>query len=242
MMRRLLPLLVAWVALAGCTQQQQAPKLNADARLRLADAAAAAGNDELAGSLYAAAAANAPNDTAVQLRAAAALAKAGHVAQARQVLAARLRANPHDAEAIRARAALDLGEGRTAEAEAALDTALAQHPDDPATLTDKAVALDMKADHAGAQALYRRALALAPDDAAIRNDLALSLMLAGKVREGIDVLAPLEDTAGLPPRARATLALLFSLNGEAERAQNVLGHPLPENYVAEVEKALRPGS
>ncbi len=240
---RLSPLLLLLLAalVAGCATQRPASQLSADSRLHVADAAAAAGDDDLAASLYAAAAANAPHDTAVQLRAAAALAKVGKISQPRQVLARRLQAAPDDLDAVRARAGLDLGEGRIAEAVAALDGALATRPEDPATLADKGVALDLQAQHAAAQVLYRRALRAAPNDPAICNDLALSLLLQGRIHEGIAVLAPLEDAPSLPVRARATLALLYALDGQGERSRSVLGHDLPDGYVAEVAKAVNTG-
>ena len=170
----------------------------------------------------------------MQLRAAAALARAGRVGEARRVLAARLKADPADPDALRARAALDIGEGHAAEALAALATA----PDTPATLADRGVALDLQAQHDAAQALYRQALRDAPDDAAIRNDLALSLLLQGRVREAIAALAPLAEAASLPARARATLALLYALDGQADRSRDLLGRPLPEDYVAQVARAV----
>jgi Flp pilus assembly protein TadD len=99
----------------------------------------------------------------------------------------------------------------------------------------------MEAKHEEAQALYRQALRASPDDPAISNDLALSLMLQGRVRDAIAVLQPLQDTMALPQQAKATLALLYALDGQPDRSRQVLGRDLPNDYVAQVAKAVAGG-
>jgi Flp pilus assembly protein TadD len=145
--------------------------LSADARLHVAEAADAAGDADLAISMYTAAAASDPSNVTTQLRCADALARNGKIDQARQILTDRLSTSRGQPDLIRARALIDLVAGQPADAIAGFNEVLAARPGDVRTLVDKAVALDLQKRHADAQVIYRQVLAATPDDSATRNNL-----------------------------------------------------------------------
>src|SRR4051812_2691485 len=96
--KRIMPLsVVACVGLANCSSihSQRQPNLTIESRLQVAEAADAAGNSDLAISMYTAAAASEPSNISLQLRCADVLARNGKVVQARQILTERLGSNPH---------------------------------------------------------------------------------------------------------------------------------------------------
>jgi Flp pilus assembly protein TadD len=78
--------------------------MSAETRLNVAQAAEAAGDQDLALSMYVTAATNAPTDAPLQLRAADALARHGQYAQAQQLLHAALAKSPKQRDLMRGRA------------------------------------------------------------------------------------------------------------------------------------------
>jgi Flp pilus assembly protein TadD len=212
--------------------------LSAEARLQVAQAADAAGDTELAVSMYTAAAATEPNNINVQLRAADALARAGKIDQARQLLADRLRGSHSQPDLMRAIALVDLVAGQPAQALAEFETVLAIAPTDVRTRVDTAVALDLLGRHAEAQAIYRDVLAATPNDSATRNNLAVSMMLEGRTRQALDTLAPLQTEDTTPPRVKVNLGILYAATGDAERSRQLLGDRGSDAEVAALTRAL----
>jgi Flp pilus assembly protein TadD len=214
------------------------PKLSAETRLQVAEAADAAGNTELAIAMYAAAADIEPDNIALQMRCADALARSGKVARARQLLTERLRTRSGQPELLRALALVDLVAGQPDQAIAGFRQVLAINPADAATRVDMAVALDLKGQHAAAQAIYQEVLAATPDDAATRNDLAVSMMLEGRTRQALETLAPLRDADTAPPRLKVNLGILYAATGDEARSRQLLGDRASDTELLALTHAL----
>lgn len=213
--------------LAGCAAGQQQgdvqPSMTAELRLRLAAAAEASGDREMAVSMYAAAAAEAPGNTPTQLRCAEGLARNGKMEDAAALLSRRLKTTPRDPDVLETLGAIQVLAGQPAQAVQTLAEVLKAKPADVKALANEAIAFDVMHRHELAQRLYRQALSLAPGDPAISNDLALSLMLSGQPEEALRVLAPFRDTEGLPERMRINLGILDAADGRADEARELLG-------------------
>src|SRR6516225_9399931 len=99
----------ACTVLAACASigPKHRTALTAEAALQVAAEAEAAGNNELAMSMYAEAAAREPGNVELQLRCADALARSGKISQTRQLITERLHARPGDPELMRALALID---------------------------------------------------------------------------------------------------------------------------------------
>jgi len=212
---RLASVLIACAWLAGCgSPAPQTGGMSADARERIAGAAEASGDDELAESMYAKASAQSPADTKLRLRYADTLLRASKIDPARDMLTQSLATASDPIEIRRALGALNVMSGQTGPAIVELDKVLAAQPDDPRALVDKAVALDLQGHHPEAQLLYQRARQAAPDDPVIANDLALSMALEGRVREARDLLMPFKDRDHVPERIKVTVRILSSAIGD----------------------------
>ena len=226
--------------LAGCSPQpaEQQHGLNADSRLRVAEAAEASGDRQTALSMYAAAANDAPGDTSTQLRSAEGLARNGGLADASALLARRLKATPHDANLLGALGALQIMAGEPGKAVATLSDVLATRPTDMKALVNKAVALDILRKHDAAQGLYRQALVLTPGDVTVSNDLALSLMLSGRREEARQILAPFRTASNLPERVTTNLGILDAASGHPAEARQALGSRIGSGDLASLTQAI----
>lgn len=218
-------LLLAVLLLAGCTARPPAPDdtdaISAPGKLRLAEAAEAAGNSDMALSMFAAAASSPPDDPVIQARAAEGLMRGGKRQQARDLLLARLAAHPDSIPLRRTLAAVDITMGQPAAALAELDKIPTRSLNDD-ILTNKAVALDMLARHTEAQALYRAILTRIPDDAATLNDLTISLLADGNPEAALQSAIRLMATDTPSDRARTTAAIAYAANGQTQRALSIL--------------------
>jgi Flp pilus assembly protein TadD len=220
------------------TDPRRQPKLSAEARLQVAEAADAAGDTDLAIAMYTAAAQSDPANIALQLRCADALARSGKIGQARQLLAERLRARSGQPDLLRALALIDLVAGQPAQAIAGFNQVLAINPTDVPTRVDMAVALDLQGQHSAAQTIYRQVLAAMPNDAATRNNLAVSMMLEGRTRQALETLAPLQDADTAPPRLRVNLGILYAATGDSERSRQLLGDRASDTELLALTHAL----
>jgi Flp pilus assembly protein TadD len=240
---RLLPLALCLALLACAPMRDEAgpsrstTSLTADEKLRVAEAAEAGGDGDLALSMYLAAAQSAPSDVPLQLRCADALARHGQYLRARQLLAERLRANPGQVDLTKGLALIYLVSGDPEHASGLLDRILAVKPDDPAALTDKGIALDLLRRHGDAQTLYRQALKISPHDPAINNDLALSMMLEGRVREAQEVLEPFRSAAA-PRRLATNLDILHAANGQIDQSRPLADGQISNDELLNIARAL----
>jgi Flp pilus assembly protein TadD len=223
---------VCFSLVSGCSSLRSDgadQSLTADSRLRVATAAEASGNRDLAVSMYSAAARAAPADSAVQVQ------------SAEGLVARRLKVDPRDADLLRVLGGIQILDGHEAEAIATLSDVLALKPGDSRALADQAVALDILGHHTEAQALYRRALVEVPADPSISNDLALSLLLSGRVEEARTILAPFRNAAGVPERIQNNLAILDAASGRPALAQAALGGRIGDADLAAMTRAITAG-
>jgi Flp pilus assembly protein TadD len=231
--------LLAQCAAPARTPQVQAP-LGADAHLKMADAAAAAGNPDLAATMYTRALSDPKLDPAGRIRAAEMLVQLGRIGTAEAALNDRLRTAPDEIELRRALVRLHIVAGKAQEAIGDCDALLAHDPRDMAAVVDKAVALDLLGRHTDAQTLYRRALAAKPDDEGVRSDLALSQALQGNIAEATATMAPLRARADLPERVKADLGLLYTAGDDPASARAWLDGRAPDDAdVALLAGAIR---
>jgi Flp pilus assembly protein TadD len=230
---------LACCVLAGCASRPDPrPSLNAESRLRVAAAAEAAGDRDLAASMYAEAA-TAPNaNTATLIQCAEGLARSGKPDQAASLLTRHMTSGPDQTDLLRTLGGIQVLQGNAAVAAETFSRVLAARPDDVKALVNKGVALDMMRRHQDAQALYRQALALAPNDAATVNDLAVSQLLSGRADEGRETLLPFGDVAGLPERIRVNLGIMDAASGHAEDAQQMLGSRIAAEDLAALTQAI----
>lgn len=204
---------------------------SADSDQRLADAALANGNLEMALSLYKTILLRTPDDPAAQLGLANTLFQSNELQQARQVY---LQLETHQPQVINAK----IGLARISVQQQQLDDAaqryqaiLKQYPDNLVALAGLGVVYDLQQQHQQAQATYRQALLLHPDDLGLRNNLGLSLVLSHQVRAGITELLKIVDVPSAPPQARQNLALAYGLLGNDRAAERVLQADLSQPQI-----------
>ncbi|HKD58389.1 MAG TPA: tetratricopeptide repeat protein [Hyphomicrobiaceae bacterium] len=216
---------------AACSQSRGdvgAPGLSGEAGQHVAQAAEESGDVELAGQIYAEAAAANPSDAAAQLRYADVLARGGDIAAAGDLLKSRL-ATVSDPLLLRdGLGSIYVVSGEPTLAVTEYDAVLAAKPNDMRALVNKGVALDLLGRHGDAQALYQKALAFAPGDATILNDMALSMLLAGHPRDAEQVVAPLRSQPDVAPRIRAGVGVVLAANGDVDGARQMAGSQATE--------------
>ncbi len=220
---RTFPGILMAVLLAGCATEGPRGGLDAASRMRLATVAEAQGQPDIALSMYAAAAANDPNNTMAQSRFAGALARSGNRAQAEQVLLAALERSPNDRGLMVQLGRMRLRNGQAGEALTLFDRVLASDSRSPEALDGRGVALDLMGRHPEAQDSYRRAQALAPNSIAIANNLGMSLLLDGRPDEARAVLEPLARRSDANERVTANYGISLAATGDVAAARGVLG-------------------
>jgi Flp pilus assembly protein TadD len=210
--------------LAACAGTQTATTREHDAgsRLRVAAAAEASGQGDLALSMYAAAAAAEPGRADLQARFARALLRHGKPAQAEQVLNRALERHRDDPALLTQLGRLRLRSGMAAEALALFERVIAAAPRTAEALDGKGVALDLLDRHAEAERSHRAALALAPGNLSTANNLAMSLLLAGRPAEAAAILEPLAQLPNAPARVSTNLAIARMASGDRDGARQLL--------------------
>lgn len=216
-------------------------EMDTASRLRIAEAAEAGGNVEIAASLLAAAAAAEPNRADVQARLAAALARAGNLPQAEEVLRRAQERNPNDPNLQLQLGRLRLRTGAGQEALGIFDRLIASQPSNAEALEGRGLALDLLDRPAEAQQAYVAARALAPSDMRIAGNLGFSLLLEGRGREARDVLEPFAGRANMPPRMRTSLAIARAMTGDRDGAMAVLGPDVTPQDLDQLVAGLQGG-
>ncbi len=90
------------------------------------------------------------------------------------------------------------------------------------------LSFDLEGAHARARQVYAQGLERAPEDAGLMVDLALSLALDENYGAANDILRRLADRPGMEGLARANLALVAALAGDAMLAAGLAGEPAGE--------------
>ena len=226
--------------LLGCGTGNELRSPDGESRLRIAAAAEANGQLDIALSMYAAAAQAEPANAEVQARYARALLRAGNRPQAEQVLARAVERRPGDPALL-----MELGRQRliAGQAEAALanfDRVLSVSSRDVDALDLRGVALDMLGRHRDAQDSYRRALAIAPTSLRAANNLGLSLLLDGRPDEARAVLEPLTRRADATERVQANYAAALGASADGADDSGSADTPPPRTTAAAPRPPRRP--
>ena len=189
-------------------------------RLHIAETAAASGQDEIALSMYAAAAAAAPKDVQVQAKLASMLIRVGKPDVAGETLTRALAARPNDPLLLRWLGNLRLEQGFTEAALGIFDGLIARNHEDVAALNGKGVALDLLGRHQAAQQTYRIAQAAAPANVQTANNLAVSLLLDNQPLAAKTLLAPFAQQSNFPERAINNLSIAQAALGDTRTSES----------------------
>lgn len=235
----LLPLL----GLTGCGMfsGDRTPEVTNAARLNVAMAAEASGDNQMALQIYATALAKDPTDTKAAVQYARALVNNRQVGLARELLSRQLALRPGQPDLSREFGTIEVLQGQAASAVPRFDVALNANPSDVRALVNKGIALDMLGRHAEAQQLYHRADGLSPDDPAVRNNLAMSLMLHGRTQEAGDVLQGFAGGSSNNPRIRNNMAVLAAANGDMNRARQLTAGEISDVELRSLASQVRSG-
>jgi Flp pilus assembly protein TadD len=211
------------VLLSGCaTAGQQASRApSAHERLRLAAAAEANNNHEVALSIYRNAAQAEPDNAEVQARFARALADRGLHAEAVLVLEQAIARRPRDRTLLLALGRTQLRANDLRTAGQSFQRLLEQSPGDPDALNGLGVIADISGEHELAQERYREGLRRAPAHEGLRNNLALSLALTGSPGEAKEVLQRLRRDGNTDVRVRHNLAFVSAMAGDDATARRL---------------------
>jgi Flp pilus assembly protein TadD len=185
------------------------PKIDANAPLRLADAAYQRGEYAAAAPLYAKASELHPGKWDIRAKLGFALFKAGEHAEAEKVFRAILESQPQHADARRGIAHAFLAQGEAQEAITVYRQAIeAGGSGDHRLYAGLGAALDMSGRHAEARKAYETGLKLSPNDPALRNNLAMSYVMSRQYGRAKPLLEGLLSRPETAPKARETLAML----------------------------------
>jgi Flp pilus assembly protein TadD len=224
----------AILALGGCESVQRngldplavsgrldAAPVSYEALMRIAAAAQSGGDPETAVGLYRQAATLNPRPAAPFVAAGDALVAIGQINEAVTAYRAALAREPRDPAALRGLGRAYLSSGKPELALEPLSVAYNETPEDPKVLQLLGVAGDFAGQHAAAQAHYARGLELAPGNRGLSVNLALSLALSGRYDEAAAVLSPLALGPAGTPDERQTLALIYALRGDSQKAERI---------------------
>ncbi|MFP3983499.1 MAG: tetratricopeptide repeat protein [Desulfurivibrionaceae bacterium] len=133
-----------------------------------------------------------------------------------------LASDPLYKPALIASGRLHRDQGNYSEAIELLNRARKHYPENPEVLTELAIAYDMTGQEPKAEPLYKQVVDLNPEDAASHNNLGFNYFLQKKYQEAVDEL---QQALKLQPdndRIRNNLATAYALNGNEERAYQLL--------------------
>lgn len=246
----LLPLryttILSLLCIAGCAApvaKEPAPGAMLSAEesrlLAEADTARALGQYDEARGRYAEAAALSTGPTRAHLELAALHRRNNDEAQALTVLEQAYALNPDSNAVARDYAESLLRQGNTAEAMAVAAQGVARHPNDIRLLNVQGVGLDRMGKHREAQARYIRAMersSSAKDKEITVNNQILSLVASGDYDMAISAAKAYMPQAQDKPALRQLLALVYGMQGKADKAYD-LG--LQDLSIEQVSENLR---
>jgi Flp pilus assembly protein TadD len=230
----------ALLVLAGCSSRSanvtRAP--DTASRLHVAQVAEASGQQDIALSMYGAAAEAEPGDMAAQSRYAGALARSGQIVLAEQAISRARQRRPNDPTLAVASGRLKLQAGQAAEAMTIFDQVLAREPNNAGALIGRGVAFDLLGQYAEAQRSYRAAQSADPGGIAASNDLAMSLMLNGQPVEAVKILSSLSQSPNAPARVRYNLGVAQAVAGDSAAASTTLADKVTQQDLEIIKRAL----
>jgi Flp pilus assembly protein TadD len=256
---RMLPVAACALALAACGKSNQqnymipeeaskidVKKIDAGATaLRLADAAYAKGDFNMAAQLYFRAAELQPENGTVMVKLGFALFKTGGAQDAEKIFRATLAAEPKNADAMRGLAHSLVMQGKAGQALPLYRQAIAAQPD-ARIYAGLGAALDMVGKHHEARAAYAAGLKLAPDDFSLKNNLALSYAMSGDTAKARGILSDMSDDPAAPKKRESIAALQTTVAKAAvpprkQPAPTLVAKAPAEKPMAEKTVAERPG-
>jgi Flp pilus assembly protein TadD len=192
-------LTLAALSVTGCSVFHTANTQPQEAKvtLRVADAALAAGEPEIALRVATIVLDRQPGNVAAMVAKGDALYAMGDTDQARETYVSAVAADPDSVGA-------QMGLGRTLvrtapqDAEAHFLAALAKQPDNAIALNNLGIARDLQGRHEQAQETYHQALALDPDQEDVKTNLRLSLELSGQPVHAAQEATAQYDTPAAP--------------------------------------------
>lgn len=110
--------------------------------------------------------------------------------------------------------------------------ALKVSPDNVQALNGRGVVYNLQGQNQQAQADFSRALQLDPGFTPALNNLALAHLVAGDIKQAINVLQPASQHGGVA--LRLNLALAYVLNQQSEQARQLLAERLKADYVSRI--------
>jgi len=197
------------------------------ADMRVAESALAAGDTQLAVTLFEKQLQTEPNSLDAKLGLGDAIYQMGDLARAGVLYGQVAATAPDNARAMLGLGRVALRQRHLDEAEQEYRKLVAAQPDSPVAAEGLGTTLDLEGKHAEAQQVYRRALAQHPEEAGLRADLGLSMILAGDVRGGANILLDIAGLPDAPPQARENLALAYGLLGNDDAAKRILVTDMP---------------
>ncbi len=224
----------AW--LSGCTNFGRPPDQQVAISGALADAAAAAQESfdyQAAAGHFERLYKRQPDNIEALIGLARNLRYSGSVNQGLKVIRGGLRKHGETAVLL-----LELAKGQVAgsmyaDASESIAKARRMDPDNWENYAVSGILKDRGGDLDGAQAEYRKALGISPGNIAVLNNLALSLAQQGKLAEAIKILEKLALGEMSTFQTRQNLALLYSINGEFNKAERLVKEDLPPDMAAE---------
>jgi Flp pilus assembly protein TadD len=258
---RVLPVAACALALAACGKGNQqtyvipeeaskidVKKIDAGATaLRLADAAYAKGDFNMAAQLYFRAAELQPENGTVMVRLGFALFKTGGAQDAEKIFRAALASEPKNADAMRGLAHSLVMQGKAGQALPLYRQAIAAAGQPDARIyAGLGAALDMVGKHDEARAAYAAGLKLAPDDFSLKNNLALSYAMSGDTAKARGILSDMSDDPAAPKKRESIAALQTTVAKAAvpprkQPAATLVAKAPAEKPAAEKTLAERPG-
>ncbi len=210
--------------------------------LRLAQATAETGDDEMAARLFEKVLVSDPTSVPALLGAGDSYARMGQNSRAEAVLLRAHELSASNAEVLTTLGRVYLAMGAPEKAVTSYDKALSADHKNVSAFTGKGVALDTLSRHKQAQGVYEDGLTFYPTNFILRSNYALSLALSGDMIRGTGILQELIKDPAAAPHVRGTLALVYGLDGRDNDARATLSLDMPSDQIEQnirVYQALR---
>ena len=107
------------------------------------------------------------------------------------------------------------------------------HKDDVRALSGLGVAYDIKGDHQTAQTYYQKALQVNEENNDVKSNMGLSLAFEGRYEESLKLLQPIGEALGATSKQRHNLALVYSLAGNHQKAQEIFSKDMTTSDIHE---------
>ncbi|MGV8949074.1 MAG: tetratricopeptide repeat protein [Candidatus Paracaedibacter sp.] len=113
------------------------------------------------------------------------------------------------------------------------------HKDDIRALSGLGVAYDTKGDHQTAQSYYQKALQINEENNDVKSNMGLSLAFEGRYEDSLKLLQPIGEALGVTSKQRHNLALVYSLSGNHQKAQEIFAKDMTASDINENLHAIR---